>query len=273
MLMASKSIKKPEIWGGLECSFNRVKNLYMDQLLYCGHYWRTVEDIDRIAALGIKAMRYPIIWERLLPSPQHTVDWSSAETALEALRKNKINPIAGLVHHGSGPDYAGILDAEFPSGLSKFAKEVAMKFPWIECYTPVNEPLTTARFCGLYGLWFPHRRSDRAFVLALLNELKAIVLSMREIRKINPAARLLQTEDLAKIYSTPHLSYQARFENYRRWLTFDFLCGKMNPEHPLWDYFLQSGATESALYFFTENPCPPDVLGLDYYATSERSLD
>jgi dTDP-4-dehydrorhamnose reductase len=99
------------------------------------------------------------------------------------------------------------------------------------------------------------------------------VLAMKEIRKVNPNAKLVQTEDLAKIYSTRHLRYQAKFENKRRWLTYDFLCGMVTPDHPLWKYFIKSGATERSLKFFLENPCPPDIIGVDYYATSERYLD
>jgi dTDP-4-dehydrorhamnose reductase len=49
-----------------------------------------------------------------------------------------------------------------------------------------------------------------------LNQLKGTVLSMREIRKINPEAKLVQTEDLSKTHSTPLLAYQAAFENQRR---------------------------------------------------------
>ena len=272
--MARKSFKKPDIWGGLECSFTRVKDLYMDQLQYCGHYQRSVQDIDCIAGLGIKAMRYPVIWERLHPYPGHTIDWTSTvEAPLNALRRHDITPIAGLVHHGGGPRHADILSPSFVYGLSEFAGKVARQFPWIEYYTPVNEPLTTARFSTLYGLWFPHRRSDRAFAQALVNEMKAVVLSMREIRKINPEAKLVQTEDLSKVYSTPHMKYQADFENHRRWLTCDFLCGMVDHHHPLWDYFIHAGVTEGALNFFVENPCPPDLIGVDYYATSERFLD
>ena len=271
--MAKKSIKRPEVWGGIECSFNRVKNIYMDQLHFCGHYARVLEDIDSVAALGIKAMRYPVIWERLHPVPGHLIDWSTVDVPLKALRERGITPIAGLVHHGSGPGYADLLSSSFASGLSDFAGKVARRYPWIEYYTPVNEPLTTARFSGLYGFWFPHRRSDRAFAQILVNEMKAIVLSMQEIRKVNPQAKLVQTEDLAKIFSTPRLKYQADFENHRRWLTWDFLCGKVDNRHPLWKYFINSGITESTLQFFLENPCPPDLIGVDYYATSERFLD
>lgn len=274
MLMASKSFKKPEVWGGIECSFNRVKDIYMDQLVYAGHYERALEDIARIAELGIKVMRYPVIWERLRPERDHVIDWSgTSEKPLNAIRDHGITPIVGLVHHGSGPRYADILSPAFATGLSDFAGEVARQFPWVEYYTPVNEPLTTARFSCLYGVWYPHRKNDRAFVQAILNEMKGVVLAMQEIRKVNPDAKLVQTEDLAKIYSTPHMQYQAKFENHRRWLPYDILCGRLNRNHPLYEYFIRSGATEQQLRFFINNPCPPDIIGVDYYATSERYLD
>jgi dTDP-4-dehydrorhamnose reductase len=218
-------------------------------------------------------MRYPVIWERHCPSASSFIDWSSSEQGLYALREKNISPIAGLVHHGSGPKYADFSSPAFATGLQAFAGKVAEKYPWINYYTPVNEPLTTARFAGLYGLWYPHKKNDRAFVNILLNQMKAIVLSMQEIRKINPDAKLVQTEDLAKIYSTPFMSYQAEFENVRRWLTFDILCGKLKPGHRLWNYFLKYTSSEKDLNFFIENACPPDIIGLDYYPTSERFLD
>ena len=44
-------------------------------------------------------------------------------------------------------------------------------------WTPVNEPLTTARFSALYGIWYPHGHSDREFVQCLLTEVRATVLA------------------------------------------------------------------------------------------------
>jgi dTDP-4-dehydrorhamnose reductase len=125
----------------------------------------------------------------------------------------------------------------------------------------------------LYGFWYPHKKNDVSFIRILLNELKAINLAMAEIRKVNPAAKLVQTEDLAKTYSTPLLSYQADFENQRRWLTYDILSGKFDVNHPLWRYFMRLGIEAGDLQFFIDHPCMPDILGLNYYVTSERYLD
>jgi dTDP-4-dehydrorhamnose reductase len=272
--MDKKSINYiPEVWGGIECSYNRVQSHYFDQVKYAGHENRIAEDIDKFSRLGIAAMRYPVIWEKLCPTENSIIDWTGTDQALNLLRQKKINPIVGLVHHGSGPKYADFTSSKFATGLKTFAGQVAKRYPWIDSYTPVNEPLTTARFAGLYSLWFPHKRNDKAFVSILLNEMKAIVLAMQEVRKVNSEAKLVQTEDLAKIYSTPFLSYQAEFENHRRWLTYDILCGKLNDRHPMWKYFLKYAPSQQDLEFFIEHQCPPDILGLDYYATSERFLD
>lgn len=46
----------PEIWGGIECTINRIGNTFRDQLHYCGHYTRA-GDVERIANLGIRALR------------------------------------------------------------------------------------------------------------------------------------------------------------------------------------------------------------------------
>ena len=60
--------------------------------------------------------------------------------------------MVGLVHHGCGPRYATFDTPVFERELPRYARRVAERYPWILDYTPVNEPLTTARFAGMYGL-------------------------------------------------------------------------------------------------------------------------
>jgi dTDP-4-dehydrorhamnose reductase len=265
-------MNKPEIWGGIECSINRVGDNYFEQLSRNGHLHRP-DDLEKIANLGIKKLRYPLLWEQFAPESLDSINWSWADERLQKLQALKIDPIVGFVHHGSGPKYTSLLDENFPEKLAFYSRQVAERFPWVENFTPVNEPLTTARFSGLYGLWFPHEKSDTAFLKMLLNQLKGTVLAMQEIRKINPAAKLIQTEDLGKTHSTELLKYQADFENERRWLTFDILSGKLDENHALWEYFKWAGIEEKTLSFFLENPTPPDILGINHYITSERFLD
>jgi dTDP-4-dehydrorhamnose reductase len=262
-----------EIWGGMECTINRVKDQYLDQSHFSGHYNRGTDDIDLVASLGIKMLRYPVLWEKHQPRKDTCMDWSFVSGTLNRMREQGIAPIAGLVHHGSGPGYVNFFDGSFESGLAEYAAHVANQFPWLEYYTPVNEPLTTARFCGLYGHWFPHGKDDYSFYKILLSECKATVMAMEAIRRVNPGAKLVQTEDLGKCYSTPLLQYQAEMENHRRWLSYDLLCGKVNKQHYMWPCLMQAGITAEEVLYFQENPCVPWVAGFNYYITSERYLD
>jgi dTDP-4-dehydrorhamnose reductase len=261
-----------ELWGGVECSVNRVGRDYFDQLERGGHARRPA-DLGLFAALGLSALRYPVLWERTAPEGPERADWSWADERLTRLRSLGIRPVVGLVHHGSGPRDTSLIDPSFPEKLARFARAVAGRYPWVEDYTPVNEPLTTARFSGLYGHWYPHGRDELTFARALLAQCRAVVLSMRAVREVNPRARLVQTEDLGKIFSTGALRYQAEFENERRWLTFDLLCGRVRRAHPMWDYLAWAGIGETELEWFLANPCPPDIVGVNHYLTSERFLD
>lgn len=262
----------PEMWGGIECTVNRVENDYFEQLLRTGHVDRP-EDLDLFASLGIKAIRYPVLWEQIAPDGLENADWSWSDRQLARLRELGVRPIVGLVHHGSGPRDTSLTDPLFPERLAVFAEAVAHRYPWVEDYTPVNEPLTTARFSALYGHWYPHHRDDLNFARALLGQTRAVALSMAAIRKVNPAARLVQTDDLGRTYATAALAYQADFENERRWLTYDLLAGSLTRRRPMWDWLRYCGAEESELEWFLANPCTPDILGFNTYLSSERYLD
>lgn len=264
--------REREIWGGLECTVNRILDSYSCQMSKSGHEVRR-DDLERFASLGIRAIRYPVLWEKIAPNGLHDADWSWPDERLPHLRALGIKPIVGLVHHGSGPRHTSLVDPAFAEHLAAYAGAVAQRYPWIESYTPVNEPLTTARFSGLYGVWYPHGHDDKTFIQALLNQCRATVLAMRAIRQVNPAAKLIQTDDMSKTYATIEMDALASFYNERRWLSWDLLCGKVNQQHPLWTYLVDTGIAVNDLLWCHDNPCSPDIVGLNYYPTSERWLD
>jgi len=261
-----------ELWGGVECTINRVGDRFFDQLAACGHYAR-LDDLDAIAALGIRRLRYPALWEHIAPDGLSRADWRGGDAALGRLRQLGVEPIVGLVHHGSGPVTTHLLDPGFAAGLAEYAAAFAERYPWVQHYTPVNEPLTTARFSALYGHWYPHRRDDRAFVAALLNQCVAIADAMAAIRARVPGARLIQTEDGGSVRAHRALRAQATFENSRRWLSLDLLTGRVTKGHPLWQYLVKADADSRQLARLRDQPVPPDVVGLNYYVTSDRFLD
>jgi dTDP-4-dehydrorhamnose reductase len=261
-----------ELWGGVECTVNRVGDVFFDQMERNGHATR-LSDLAMFAGLGIRAIRYPILWERLAPHGLADIDWSWADTRMQRLRELDVRPIVGLTHHGSGPHDTSLIDPSFATGLADFARAVAARYPWVEAYTPVNEPLTTARFSGLYGFWYPHGTDYGTFARALMIECRAVVLAMAAIREINPRAQLIQTEDLGRIYSSPGLADVAEFHNRRRWLSLDLLCGRVSPGHPLYEDLLGWGIGPDELQWLVDNACPPDIIGVNHYASSDRYLE
>src|SRR5687768_11169385 len=124
-----------EVWAGVECTVNRVGDTYFNQCEFSGHATRP-EDLDQFAALGITALRYPLLWERIWPDPGAAPDWSWADARLRRLRALRLYPIVGLVHHGSGPRYTSLIEPSFAEGLAGYAGAVARRYPWIESYTP-----------------------------------------------------------------------------------------------------------------------------------------
>ena len=259
-----------EIWGGHECTVARMGDDWLDQSLLSGHDDRP-DDLDHFASLGIRAIRYPVLWERM-EVERGRWDWAWADARLNRLRELQLRPIAGLVHHGSGPAWTHLLDPSFAPGLAIHAGRVAERHPWIEDWTPVNEPLTTARFSALYGHWYPHARDEGEFWRALLNQIDAVRLSMRAVRAVNPQARLVQTEDFGHTWSTAPCAEQAAHENDRRLASLDLLTGRVVPGHPLWLRMERHGLG-ARLDAIAEDPCPPDVVGVNHYVTSDRFLD
>src|SRR6185503_16738850 len=109
-----------ELWGGHECTVNRVADGFHDQTRRTGHHER-LSDLDRFADLGLKALRYPLLWERADPQGRGEPDWRWTDERLTRIRQLGMRPIAGLLHHGSGPACTNLLDKGFAHAFSAYA--------------------------------------------------------------------------------------------------------------------------------------------------------
>jgi dTDP-4-dehydrorhamnose reductase len=255
-----------ELWGGFECSVVRVGGVWRDQFRETGHHDRP-HDIDAAADLGVRTVRYPFLWERAESS------WSWHDARMGRLRALGLGVVGGLLHHGSGPAGTDLLHPLLPERLAAHAGQVARRYPDITLWTPVNEPLTTARFSCLYGFWYPHRRDTDAFLFAVANQCRATLLAMRAIRAHVPHATLMATEDLGRIFSTAPLRAQAAYENQRRWLSLDLLTGRVDAHHPWRAAFEQAGVPARDLDELASGEASPDLIGANHYVTSDRFLD
>ncbi len=267
---------RPEIWASPEPTVARIAvGRCRDQLRESGHEQRH-DDIDRIAALGVAATRYPVLWEKVAPHHPQSRDYSWAAQRLNALRDAGVEPIVTLLHHGSGPRWTNLLDPRFPELFADYAAATARQFPWVRRWTPINEPLTTARFSTLYAAWYPNRfMDDIAFGRAIVNEMRAIAMATERIRAEIPDATFLLTED-AQAFTAGDEAVEAYVEHKRErmYLSCELLQGRIVDGHPMHRYLVESCAiTEAELGLLAARPQPPDVMGWNYYPNSERWLE
>src|SRR4051812_22945802 len=128
MVLDNPSNRPPlQLWAGIECSVTRVGDRYYDQLNQTGHAGRP-EDLEQFAALGVRALRYPVRGGRVARAGPGRADWRWPDERLARLRGLGVRPVVGLVHHGSGPPRTGLLDAGFAAGLGEFAGAVARRY-------------------------------------------------------------------------------------------------------------------------------------------------
>src|SRR4051812_21903498 len=90
-----------EIWGGIECTVNRVGDHYFDQLKKNGHDVRA-DDIREFAKLGIKKIRYPVLWKKCAPNYLTKKIWQCSDERMQFLRYLILDLFVGFLHQGSG---------------------------------------------------------------------------------------------------------------------------------------------------------------------------
>jgi dTDP-4-dehydrorhamnose reductase len=265
-----------EIWASPEPTVARITAAtWRDQLAETGHQERE-GDIALLAGLGISASRYPVLWEKHAERDPARIDFAWARRRLEELRARGVEPVVTLLHHGSGPAYTSLVDPEFPALFARYAGAVAREFPWVRRWTPINEPLTTARFSALYGHWYPNGRDDHAaFGRAVTNEALAMLLGMEAIREHAPGAQFVVTEDLQSFTSLhPETDAFVAHKRERSFLSIELVMGRVRPGHALYGYLTERcGIEPSRLRAIAESACAPDLIGWNYYPNSERTLD
>ncbi len=265
-----------EVWASPEPTLARIgRDRWRDQLFETGHDVRD-SDVDLIADLGVRATRYPVLWEKVAPHVPEARDYRWAARRLGALAERGVEPIVTLLHHGSGPAYTSLVDPAFPRLFADYAAATARRFPWVTRWTPINEPLTTARFSTLYAAWYPHTFfDDAAFGRAIVNEALAIAYATERIRDVVPGARFLLTEDLQSFTAADErVEAYVAHKRERTFLSCELLQGRIVDGHPMHRYLVERCGIEPAeLRQLERRPQPPDVMGWNYYPNSERWVE
>jgi beta-glucosidase/6-phospho-beta-glucosidase/beta-galactosidase len=259
---------------GIENSIPTVKNgrVRVDQMDVCGHYERWREDFDLVEEMGIQFLRYgPPIYRTFLAPGKY--DWEFTDLTFAELERRDITPIVDLCHFGV-PDWIGnFQNPDFAPLFARYAADFAERYPWVQLYTPVNEMFICAAFSAKYGWWNEQMKTDRGFVTALKNIVKANVLAMTEILKRRPDAIFIQSESSEYFHAdSPAAIGPAEIMNSRRFLSLDLNYGR-RVDSEMYEYLMDNGMTRDEYHFFLHQHLKQHcILGNDYYMTNEHRV-
>ncbi len=262
---------------GIECSYPTIRHgaHRVDELAACDHYGRWREDLQLTLDLGIRFLRYGLPYHRVNTGPGR-YDWSFPDEVMPEMRRLGIEPILDLCHFGM-PDWLGnsFQNPEFPRAFADYARAVAERYPWVRLYTPVNEIFICAKFSALNGSWNEQEKSDRAFVTAVANMVKASLLGMSEIMALRPDAVFIQSESSEYTHSVcgcSHAHERVEKDNQTRFLALDLLYS-----HPvradIHAWLMDNGMPDAEYRWFMGHELHRRcVMGNDYYDSNERIL-
>jgi hypothetical protein len=260
--------------SGIECSAPRIAGgVRQDELRKTGHAQRVEEDLALVAAFEIRYLRYGVPFHDVAADPTR-LDWSWTDRAMAALRTEGIEPIVDLLHFGVPDDLWGFGDPRLPDRFAAFAEAFAERYAWVRYYTPVNEPLISARFSAQLGWWNERRTDDASFVAAIDQTARCAVLGMQAIRAHRPDAIFIQS-DTCEGYeaAAAGAAEQVQFLNELRFVSWDLAYGR-RPGELVGAWLATNGVGEDALAWFAANGSSENcIVGHDFYAGNEWLVD
>ncbi len=239
----------------------------LDEYELTGHYAQWEGDIDRVAELGVAAVRYGIPWYRVEPE-RGRFDWSWTNQVLTRIVQHGIEPIIDLIHYGTPPWLTdSFLNPHYPERVAEYAAAFARQyrglFRWL---TPLNEPRVNARYAGRVGQWPPYRRSWTGFAQVLLAICRGIVETEAAVRAVIPELVSVHV-DPTDLYTTedPTLEPEVQVRQELVFLALDLVLGRVGESHPLRDWLRRHGIKDVDVTWFDTHQARPAIIGLNEY--------
>lgn len=226
------------------------------------HFWR--EDLGLAAEAGASMVRWGIPWYRVNPAPG-VWDWSWTDRVAERFAELGLTAIVDLMHYGT-PTWLDneFVNASYPQRVAEYAVAVAERYRGtFDVFTPLNEPLLNALYCGQYGYWPPYLRGHDGFVHLVRALARGVVLTQHGIAEVNPDATFVHVEASSR-FTGPE-GDEIAYLRHRGYLFEDLVTGRVDDDHPLAGYLAEHRFGDDALDWFRAHPAVPDVMGVNYY--------
>jgi len=269
----------PFLWAtGIEDTFipqARPGLRALDEYELTQHYKRWKQDFDLVETTGVKYLRWGIPWYRVQPAPNEW-DWTWIDQALDYLVNVKgITPILDLMHYGT-PLWLdnNFINASYPERVADYAAAVVARYKsLVRYYTPLNEPMVNAEFCGSKAEWPPYLSGDDGYVKMTLALAKGIVLTTQAIKAEQPDSITVQVEAFWHTLTKDNgLQEHADHNNARQYLCFDLTTGHIDHNYVLVNYLCSHGMTSNDLDWFHDHAVTFDFFGVNFYPWSYVEL-
>lgn len=240
----------------------------LDEYDLTDHTGRWREDLERVRDLGADGLRYGVQWPKVHLAPG-VFDWSVLDERLRfAAEDLGLTVIADLVHYGA-PTWLrdSFADPGYPVAIAEFAGAFAARYRGlVDHVTPLNEPVTTASFCGLRGVWPPALTGWRGWTEVVLGMVEGMRGTIAAVRAANPDAVVVHVEASAWYRaSTPELEAHAALLGDLAALPTDLLTGRVDERDARLDWLVEHGADRERVLAFSRDVPELDLIGVNYY--------
>jgi beta-glucosidase len=239
----------------------------LDEYRLTGHADRCRSDLELAAASGATTIRYGVPWHEANPEPGR-FDWDWADRTLPyAAQELGLEIMLDLVHYGTPDWLAGsFADPGYPTAIAEYAEAFATRYRGlVRSYTPLNEPLVTASFCGQRGVWPPYLTGDDGWATVVASVAEGVQHTTRAIRGADPDAQIVHVEAVL-LYRTADPSLDAEVARWERRATLptDLVLG-LPVEDEMVRWLERHGVGGETLERLHAGAVRPDVLGVNYY--------
>ncbi len=253
---------------GIEDTFipqERIGHRKLDEYELTQHYARWEADLELVAESGAEFLRWGIPWYLVEPAPGR-FDWSWTDRVAAKMQELGLRCIVDLMHYGT-PLWLenSFLNAGYPERVAAYGRAVAERYRhvWTD-FTPLNEPVVNAEWCGQTGSWPPYLVGDDGFVKVMMQLARGMVRTQQEIAAANPAAVFVHV-DAGFRYEGETSPVPRAFLDERRFVGLDLITGRVQTASVLGEWLASHGVTPAELQWFRDNAVKPDVIGINYY--------
>jgi beta-glucosidase/6-phospho-beta-glucosidase/beta-galactosidase len=273
------SLAESFLWAaGIEDTFipqERPGLRSLDEYELTQHYQQYRGDMALLEAAGARAARWGIPWYRVQPAPARW-DWAWTDAALEEMvAKRGITPILDLMHYGT-PTWMedSFLDPDYPERVAEYTAQVCQRYgALVRWYTPFNEPMVAAEWCGEKGQWPPYRNGEDGYVQVALAVARGMVRITQTLHEQQPDCLTVQVEALwQNTTDEPALADATAHSNARQWVCFDLSTGRVDETYPLLPWLRAHGLRDRDLEWFRDQAVQYDVFGVNFYPWSYNQV-